>query len=140
MPRGKRDVFKIIVHHTASPRDTTVAQIRDWHVNGNGWSDIGYHYIILGDGTLERGRSINKTGAHCKGHNKGSIGICVTGNTSQEPPTTAQVESLFGTLKMLLEDYNLQRSDVYGHRDFGNTECPGNWLYTLLQQFKQGLC
>jgi len=140
MPRGKRDVFKIIVHHTASPRDTTVAQIRDWHVNGNGWSDIGYHYIILGDGTLERGRSINKTGAHCKGHNKGSIGICVTGNTSQEPPTTAQVESLFGTLKMLLEDYNLERSDVYGHRDFGATECPGDWLYTLLQQFKQGLC
>ena len=140
MPRGKRDVFKIIVHHTASPRDTTVSQIRDWHVNGNGWSDIGYHYIILGDGTLERGRSINKTGAHCKGHNKGSIGICVTGNTSQEPPTTAQVESLFGTLKMLLEDYNLQRSDVYGHRDFGATECPGDWLYTLLQQFKQGLC
>jgi len=140
MPRGKRDVFKIIVHHTASPRDTTVSQIRDWHVNGNGWSDIGYHYIILGDGTLERGRSINKTGAHCKGHNKGSIGICVTGNTSQEPPTTAQVESLFGTLKMLLEDYNLERSDVYGHRDFGATECPGDWLYTLLQQFKQGLC
>ena len=140
MPKGKRDVFKIIVHHTASPRDTTVAQIRDWHVNGNGWNDIGYHYIILGDGTLERGRHINKTGAHCKGHNKGSIGICVTGNTSQEPPTTAQVESLFGTLKMLLEDYNLERSDVYGHRDFGATECPGDWLYTLLQQFKQGLC
>ncbi len=140
MARGRRDVHKIIVHHTASPQDTTVSQIRDWHVNGNGWSDIGYHYIILGDGTLERGRSINKTGAHCKGHNRGSIGICVTGNTSEEPPTTAQVQSLLGTLNMLLEEHNITRQDVYGHRDLGATECPGNWLYTILQQYKQGLC
>jgi hypothetical protein len=77
MGRGRRKVDKIIVHHSASPQDTTVAQIRDWHVNGNGWSDIGYHYIILADGTLERGRNINRTGAHCKNKNKGSIGICL---------------------------------------------------------------
>ena len=140
MARGRRNVSKIVVHHSASPQSTTVAQIRDWHVNERGWSDIGYHYIILGDGTLERGRSINKTGAHCRGHNRGSIGICVTGNTSQEPPTPAQVQSLMGTLTMLLEEYNITRQDVYGHRDLGATECPGNMLYEILQQYKQGLC
>mgnify|MGYP000020564929 CR=1 FL=1 len=139
MPKGKRDVSKIIVHHTASPQSTTVDQIRDWHVNGNGWSDIGYHLIVLGDGSLEKGRSINKTGAHCKGHNKRSIGVCVTGNTSQEPPTTAQVETLLGTLNRLIAEYGLTRQDVYGHRDFGDTECPGNFLYTIIGQYKQGL-
>lgn len=139
MPKGKRNVNKIIIHHTASSKNTTVEQIRDWHVNGNGWSDIGYHFIVLGDGTVETGRHINKTGAHCRGHNKGSIGICVTGNTSQEPPNKLQLESLWAKLKLLMEEYNLDRHNVYGHRDFGATECPGNMLYALLQQWKQGL-
>jgi N-acetylmuramoyl-L-alanine amidase len=93
----------------------------------------------LGDGTLERGRSINKTGAHCKNYNKGSIGICVTGNTSTVAPTTQQMESLWGKVKMIMEEYNLDRHNVYGHRDFGATECPGNYLYGMLQQFKSGL-
>jgi hypothetical protein len=38
-----------------------------------------------------------------------------------------------------MEEYGLERSDVYGHRDFGTTECPGNYLYAMLQQFKGGL-
>ncbi len=139
MPKGKRTVNKIIVHHSASPKSTTREQIYDWHVNGNGWSDIGYHYIVLGTGEVVAGRHINKTGAHCKGENRGSIGICVTGNTSTEAPSTAQMESLWGKLKMLMDEYELQRSDIYGHRDFGATECPGNYLYAMLQQFKAGL-
>lgn len=140
MAKGKRNVNKIIIHHSASPKTTTRDQIYDWHVNGNGWSDIGYHFIVMGDGTIENGRHINKTGAHCKGQNKGSIGICVTGNTSQEPPTTLQLETLWGKVKMLMDEYGLERSDVYGHRDFGATNCPGDMLYALLKQFKQGLC
>jgi len=139
MAKGKRDINKIIVHHSSSPQSTTVADIRQWHVVENGWSDIGYHYIILADGTLERGRHINKTGSHCKGQNTGSIGICVVGNTNVEAPTPLQIESLWGTLKMLIDEYSLTRQDVYGHRDFSTSECPGNILYAMLQQFKQGL-
>ena len=66
MPKGKRNVNKIIIHHSASPQSTTREQIYDWHVNGNGWSDIGYHYIVLGNGEVVSGRHVNKTGAHCK--------------------------------------------------------------------------
>lgn len=139
MAKGRRNVNKIIIHHSASSQSTTVDQIRDWHVKGNGWSDIGYHFIILADGSVEAGRHINRTGAHCKGQNKGSIGVCVVGNTNSEPPTAPQIESLWGKLKMLMEDYNLDRRNIYGHKDFGATECPGNMLYALLQQFKQGL-
>ena len=139
MPRGKRNIDKIIVHHSASPKSTTVDQIRDWHVNGRGWSDIGYHFIVLGDGTVANARPINKKGAHCYNHNGTSIGICVTGNTSQEPPNKLQLESLWEKLKLLMEEYNLERSSVYGHRDFSATECPGDMLYAILQQWKQGL-
>ena len=139
MPKGKRNVSKIIIHHSASPQSTTKEQIYDWHVNGNGWSDIGYYYIVLGNGEVVAGRHVNKTGAHCKNHNRGSIGICVTGNTSTVAPTTQQMESLWGKVKMIMEEYNLDRHNVYGHRDFGATECPGNYLYAMLQQFKAGL-
>ena len=70
-----RKINKIIIHHSASPLITTVDDIRDWHVHNNGWSDIGYHYIILGDGSIEDGRPITKIGAHCKGKNRYSIGV-----------------------------------------------------------------
>jgi N-acetylmuramoyl-L-alanine amidase len=94
---------------------------------------------VLGNGEVVAGRHINKTGSHCKGKNKGSIGICVTGNTNNEAPTTQQMESLWGKVKMLMDEYDLTRQDVYGHRDFSTSECPGNYLYAFLQQFKQGL-
>ncbi len=46
-----RYINKIIIHCSATPegRNFTVDEIRDWHVNGNGWSDIGYHYVIYLD-------------------------------------------------------------------------------------------
>ena len=138
-PRNKTDYIVVHCAATKPSMDIGADTIRDWHVNGNGWSDIGYHFIVLGDGTVETGRHINKTGAHCRGHNKGSIGVCVTGNTSQEPPNLLQLDSLWGKLRLLMEEYNLDRHNVYGHRDFGTTECPGNMLYALSQQWKQGL-
>jgi hypothetical protein len=49
------------------------------------------------------------------------------------------MDSLWGKVKMIMEEYNLDRRNVYGHRDFGATECPGNYLYGMLQQFKAGL-
>ena len=138
-PRSKTDYIVIHCAATKPSMDVGADTIRDWHVNGNGWSDIGYHYIVLGNGEVVSGRHVNKTGAHCKGHNKGSIGICVTGNTSVEPPNTQQLQSLWGKIKMLLEEYGLERSDVYGHQDCGTTECPGDYLYEFVKQFKAGL-
>ena len=67
-----------------------------------------------GNGEVVAGRHINKkTEHHCKNHNRGSIGICVTGNTSNEAPSTAQLESLWGKIKMLMDEYNLDRRNVY---------------------------
>ena len=76
-----REINRIILHCSATPegRDIDAATIKDWHVNGNGWSDIGYHYVIKLDGDIETGRQLDKVGAHCKGHNKDSIGICYIG-------------------------------------------------------------
>ena len=73
-----RNINEIIIHCAATPegKNFTVEQIRDWHVNGNGWRDIGYHFVIYLDGSVHKGRPIEEVGAHCRGHNANSIGIC----------------------------------------------------------------
>lgn len=126
-----RKIDKIIVHCSATPqfKDFDVEDIRDWHVNGNGWSDVGYHYIIKLDGEIQVGRLEKKIGAHVKGVNRSSIGICYIGGMDrqmkewQDTRTKEQKESLLKVINDLLEKY--PGSIVYGHKDFTNKKaCP----------------
>ena len=75
-----RTINKIILHCTATPegRHTTVEDIRLWH-KSQGWSDIGYHYVVYLDGSIHTGRPIEVSGAHTKGLNKNSIGVVYVG-------------------------------------------------------------
>ena len=131
-----RKINKIIIHHSASPAKTTVDDIRDWHVHGNGWSDIGYHYIILADGSIEEGRPVKTIGAHCKGKNRYSIGVCVVGNFESNQPTPDQVTSFVKIVNDLCAGYNLTWDNVYGHCDFSTSVCPGLNMYTILRRCK----
>ena len=82
-----RAIDKIFVHCSATKPDwmrrnsgqERVAEIRRWHVDLNGWRDIGYNALIDRDGTVVEGRPIEKTGAHAKGYNKTSVGIALFG-------------------------------------------------------------
>ena len=67
----QREVNGIILHCSATRegQDISVDTIRSWHVDGRGWSDIGYHYIIYIDGSIHTGRPLDRSGAHTKGHN-----------------------------------------------------------------------
>jgi hypothetical protein len=81
--------------------------IRDWHVNGNGWRDIGYHLVIRRDGSIEKGRDINDSGAHAAGYNSKSIGLCLVGgmaedNSAENNFTAQQWTSLLAKVKELL--------------------------------------
>jgi N-acetylmuramoyl-L-alanine amidase len=124
-----RKINKIIIHCTATPkgREVNVATIRKWHVEDNGWQDIGYHFIISLDGEVEEGRPIEKTGAHTYGENWDSIGIAYVGGMNRENTkaedtrTESQKESLIDLICMLKDSYG---GTVYGHRDFSNKECP----------------
>jgi N-acetylmuramoyl-L-alanine amidase len=75
-----RTINSIIVHCTATKalQHFNVNDVRRWHQQ-RGFSDIGYHYVVLVDGTIENGRPISEVGAHCKGHNAHSIGVCYVG-------------------------------------------------------------
>jgi N-acetyl-anhydromuramyl-L-alanine amidase AmpD len=141
MPKGKRKINKIYIHHSASPRATTTREdIYKWHVVQNGWKDIGYHYMINNMDMVEIGRAENTTGAHVKNDNATSIGICVFGNYETEVPTAKQIEVLKDLVNGLLAKHSLTWQDVYGHRDGGATACPGKNLYAVLQQIKQSYC
>ena len=125
-----RKVNKIIIHCTATPegREHDVADIRRWHLK-RGFNDIGYHYLIHIDGTIEEGRPINKQGAHCSGENKGSIGLCYVGGMSKDMKkakdtrTQAQKDSLIKLMHELIYKYNKDMT-IHGHNEFANKACP----------------
>lgn len=131
----------ITVHCSATNPDTrtTVGDIRRMHVEGNGWSDIGYHFYIDQEGNLFVGRPLTRTGAHTKGHNKDNIGICLEGgvNAHVKPEnnfTEAQMSSLRELITEMASRYGIKEEDIKGHRDwFGDTNGDGvidamDWL------------
>ena len=129
-----REITHIVVHHSASPRYVTAETIRKWHKQ-KGWSDIGYHVVIEEKGGAVLGRSFNLPGAHVKGHNTNSLGVCLVGdNTNPDRKwTEEQVESLKSVLELLNLHY--PKAEVLGHRDMPDTatECPGLDIRTLLK-------
>lgn len=103
-----RNINEIIIHCSATPSkmDIGVKEIRDWHVNGNGWKDIGYHIVIRRDGTIEDGRPIKDIGSHCYGRNRHSIGICLVGEgKTHESYNKEQYKSLESCLIGLMTLY-----------------------------------
>lgn len=123
----------IVVHYTATPfeRDFSAADIDAMHKR-RGWSGIGYHFYIRKDGTVEEGRSLLERGAHVRGHNHHSIGICYEGgvyandvNTGVDTRTTEQRQAMAALIYKMLKRY--PNAQVVGHRDMpgASTQCPG---------------
>lgn len=124
-----RKITEIIVHCSATPRgrNVTAKDIDRWHKE-RGFRCIGYHYVIRLDGTVEAGRNEGETGAHCKGHNATSVGICYVGGLSADGKqavdtrTDSQRVAMTELIAALKERY--PGAKVYGHRDFAAKECP----------------
>lgn len=117
--RTKTDA--IILHHSACS-SCSVEQIHQWHIN-NGWAGIGYHFLVRKDGSIYRGRSENKVGAHASNHNSTTIGICAEGNFEIETMSEAQKNSLKELVASLKSKYAI--SKVQKHSDVNSTACPG---------------
>lgn len=130
----------LIVHHTATSRDTTTfAAVKRYHVS-KGWGDIGYHYFITADGKIWPGRAENVVGAHATSNNMNfkSLGICLTGNFMNEVPTTAQLTSLETLLISLKVKHNIPIENILGHQEIpASTACPGTNLLRRVQDFRK---
>ncbi len=133
------NVNKLIVHHSASAKSTTKSDIEGWHKE-RGFTEIGYHMVIGANGKKEDGRSTTKVGAHTKGANTDSLGVCVTGNFETETLDTKQVEALTEVLIKWCKAYSLKETDIYGHCDAPggttSTSCPGKNLKSKFQWVK----
>lgn len=120
-----RDIDMIVVHCSDTPASMDIGadEIRRWHVNDNGWSDIGYHYVIRRNGIVEYGRPVEKAGAHARGNNKSSIGICLVGGKGGFNFTLPQLRSLDRLVGAQQTLYG--PCAVVGHRDLDDgKECP----------------
>lgn len=123
-----RNINLIIVHCSATPegRNVSVADIDRWH-RERGFDGIGYHYVVYIDGSVHEGRPLNKVGAHCKGHNAHSIGICYIGGVDlngkpKDTRTLAQKDALVNLLMRLKRRF--PKAVIRGHRDFAAKACP----------------
>ena len=142
-----RKLKGIVVHH--SDTETGNAEsFKRYHIS-IGWRTIGYHFVILKDGTLEVGRSLSQKGAHCRGNNS-TIGIVLVGKLENKAPTPEQYSTLIRLLGMLCFFYNWDSKSKYthkgkevnlisGHKDFNSTDCPGDVFYKLLPSIRSAV-
>lgn len=130
--KTSRKIDTIVVHCSFSPhgRGDDAHTIDDWHKKRWG-SGIGYHYVILEDGAIQKGRWVDCKGAHAKGHNRGSIAICRIGGMGKDgaaikDATYEQINSIRILSKLLVDMYELKMTDVYGHNELPlvNKSCP----------------
>lgn len=126
-----RNVTEVVIHHSVSATTTTAEQIRAWHL-ARGFSGPGYHWLIrerspdaweivdLRDEALQ--------GAHARGHNPHSLGICVAGDYTRHPLSQGARDQLLGLLHWITRQIPITPAQVRGHREVerpGYTECPG---------------
>lgn len=150
----------IIIHHSDSPNADTdyVALTRAFylqHTQINGWSDIGYNYLVGFDGTILLGRDPDSSGiaqdevlgAHFCGKNSATMGVCVIGNFQEEPPTQDAIRSLTRLIswksykdQLMPEDSTLHYGEmipvIAGHRNGCSTLCPGDSLFALIPEIR----
>lgn len=125
-----RPINEIIIHCTGTipSRGTTVQAVRKYHVEHNGWKDIGYHYLVYLDGSIHAGRPIDQVGAHCKGHNTGTIGICYVGGLYIDgKPKDTRNELQKAAIRKLVESLKVcfpTIKKISGHNMYSSKACP----------------
>lgn len=145
-----KKISKFIIHHTASLKNLdnpalAIRNIYNWHALGRGWGDIGYNYIIDQQGKIYEGRYGGEevVGAHAGKSNTGSIGVAVLGNYEENDAPEAVINALAKLISAKSAIHNINplgsslfrgsvSQNVLGHKDVGQTLCPGKYLYEKL--------
>jgi hypothetical protein len=133
---GRNKKIKGLVLHCSASSFGSATLIKDWHVKGNGWSDIGYTMVVCNgkvenntympfmDGAIEWGRDIDRDGAHTRGFND-LESICFIGLSGGF--TINQLEAGRRVILHLIEKHGLDEKNIYGHSDLDDKKpfCPG---------------
>ena len=157
-PRTPTTVTHLIVHHSAGQNTANdfAAVVRSYyilHTQTNGWTDIGYNWLIDRNGVLYQGRafdvngSIDVVGAHLGGGNTNTMGVCLIGDFTSTQPTTGALTQLRNVLAWKANERKIDVRTrqphtlgnlftISGHRDGVATECPGNAFYPRLPEIR----
>ncbi|GLZ75817.1 hypothetical protein Afil01_06240 [Actinorhabdospora filicis] len=149
---------KILVHHTDTPNQTDVSKdaayrlarsIQNYHMDHNGWSDTGQHFTNSRGGYVMEGRHTSLAhltsgsgmvvGAHCPGQNNQAIGIENEGTYMTAEPPAAQWNRLIDLCAYICQQYAIAPTQIFGHRDYLATDCPGDVLYAKLPALRQAV-
>ncbi|MEU7818968.1 N-acetylmuramoyl-L-alanine amidase [Pseudonocardia sp. NPDC049154] len=155
VPIWNQRPVKILVHHTASANvadmsrgaaDRVARAIQNFHMDSRGWLDTGQHFTISRGGFVLEGRHRSLEvlrigqrqveGAHCTGQNVVAVGIENEGTYIDQDPPGALWDSLRTTCAYICSQYGIAPTELYGHRDFKNTICPGDRLYGMLPRLR----
>lgn len=127
-----RPIDLIVLHCSATPEGVSLppSALRRLHVEQNGWSDVGYHFYVTRDGDVHPCRPLGQPGAHARGYNQRSVGICyeggllADGRTPADTRTPAQRRSLLRLIGSLRQAFPHAR--ILGHRDLPGVRkaCP----------------
>ena len=121
---------EFVVHHSGGPADQSVRAIQDWCMDGRGFLDIDYNFLVRGTtGQVYVGRGWAAVGSHTKGHNSQGLGVCVIGRDELTDAAKTSLRALY---------HEAVRSAghplmVHGHRDLTATACPGDVIHAWLQ-------
>lgn len=110
-------------------------EIDRWHKQ-RGWSGIGYHWVIKRDGTIEDGRPVNKVGAHVKGYNTGSLGLCMVGGVNNDGDADNNfTDKQWHSLELMARGIKamIPHITIHGHNEYANKACPSFSVQTWVQ-------
>jgi len=130
----------VIVHHAESGPCFSkseciplVKSFQNYHIDSNGWCDIGYNFLVGEDGNVYEGRGWGKTGAHAPDFNSKSIGICVIGSFSSTAPNSAAQKAVQDLIANGVASGQISSNyKLAGHRQVTATDCPGNAFYNVI--------
>jgi len=131
----------LVIHHTAGTKGGVeqVRGIQRYHQQDNGWSDIGYHFLVSPAGEIFEGRPENVQGAHVAGANSYSMGISAIGHYSNYDIDAPCWNSMVRTCAYLCAKYGISPSRIIGHQDLAQKDCPGRYIYSKMNQLRQAV-
>lgn len=128
-----RKISRIVVH-CSDTESGNVDSIRRYHVSHNGWNDVGYHFVITRDGTIEPGRPLSKAGAHVSGANYDSIGICLIGKNDFKPHQFEALRDLVAALKAQFGGLSVFPHNVFPSAKKQGKTCPNFDVEKVLKE------
>ncbi len=139
--------WRITLHHTDGRYTANLAEsldetrfIQDFHQNGRKWSDIAYHFVVDPRGNIIEGRPLETLGAHTLSNNEGNVGIVLLGTyhaPKNDQTTAAQLAAVAVIGRFLVKRFGIDPASLKGHRDYKQTDCPGDLAYPKLSELRK---